>query len=112
MRCLWGRYGISTNNGIDSFHLSQNYPNPFNPSTTISFDIPGTVGAKQVVSLAIYDLRGRRIRTLINSELEPGSYKLHWDGRSDRGERVASGIYLYALKAGDKSFIRKMTMLK
>jgi len=95
-----------------SFHLSQNYPNPFNPSTTILFDIPGTVGAKQAVSLAIYDLRGRRIRTLINSELEPGSHKLHWDGRSDRGERVASGVYLYTLKAGDKRFIRKMTMLK
>jgi hypothetical protein len=92
--------------------LSQNYPNPFNPSTTISFDIPGTAGNKQSVSLTVYDIRGRRVKMLIDSELDPGSYKIHWDGRNDRGVTVSSGIYLYTLKAGDETFTRKMTILK
>ncbi len=94
------------------FALNQNYPNPFNPSTTIAFDIPGNAGSKQRVILTIYDLRGRRVRTLVDSELEPGTHNIHWDGRNDRGEPVASGIYLYTLKAGEKEFTRKMTVLK
>jgi flagellar hook assembly protein FlgD len=94
-----------------AFALRQNYPNPFNPSTTISFDVAGT-DTKQPVTLSIYDVRGRRVRRLINSELDPGSHKIHWDGRNDRGQSVASGIYLYTLKAGEERFTRKMTILK
>jgi hypothetical protein len=92
--------------------LSQNYPNPFNPSTTIAFDIPGTPGEKQHVEVTVYDIRGRRVSALIKSELEPGSYKLHWDGRDDRGSKVSSGIYLYTLRAGERIFTRKMTVIK
>jgi hypothetical protein len=95
-----------------SLILSQNYPNPFNPSTTISFDIPENAGAKKPVSLTIYDIRGRRVQTLIDSDLELGNHKIHWDGRNDRGELVASGIYLYRLKAGSEIYTRKMTILK
>jgi len=95
-----------------SYFLSQNYPNPFNPSTTIAFDIPETVGTKQPVILTIYDIRGRRVRTLIDSDLQPGSYTIHWDGRNDGEEKVASGIYLYTLRAGEERFTRKMTVLK
>jgi hypothetical protein len=94
------------------FSLGQNYPNPFNPSTTIAFDLPGTVGNKQHASLVIYDIRGRRVRTLIDSDLEPGGHKIHWDGRDDRGHSIASGIYLYSLRAGDGKVTRKMTVLK
>jgi hypothetical protein len=112
-----GMVGITDNNPPSlelprSWALAQNYPNPFNPSTTIAFDIPQTDGTAQSVSLAIYNLRGRRVRTLVNSELEPGTHKIHWDGRDDRGESVASGIYLYTLKAGEEIFTRKMTILK
>jgi hypothetical protein len=95
-----------------AFSLSQNYPNPFNPSTTIAFDIPGVSGEKQHVEVTVYDIRGRRVRTLIDSDLEPGSHKLHWNGRNDRGESVPSGIYLYALRAGGEVYTRKMMVLK
>jgi hypothetical protein len=92
--------------------LNQNVPNPFNPSTTISFDIPGTVGTKQAVNLTVYDLRGRRVRTLMDVEVDPGSHEIHWDGRNDRSEAVSSGIYLYTLISGGEAFTRKMTVLK
>jgi hypothetical protein len=91
--------------------LSQNYPNPFNPSTTITFDVAST-DTKQPVSLSIYDVRGRCVKTLINSGLDPGSHKIHWDGRDERGQSVSSGIYLYTLKAGEERFTHKMTVLK
>ncbi len=112
-----GMVGITDNNPPSlepprSWALAQNYPNPFNPSTTISFDIPGDADATRPVSLIVYDLRGRRVRTLVDSELEPGTHKIHWDGRNDRGKSVTSGIYLYTLKAGEKKFTRKMTILK
>ncbi len=94
------------------YDLSQNYPNPFNPSTTISFDLSATMGVNQPVNLTVYDIRGRHVRTLIDSELGPGSHKIHWDGRNDRGEMVSSGIYLYTLRAGEERFTRKMTVLK
>jgi hypothetical protein len=113
----FGHVGINTNDPIETnipktFSLSQNYPNPFNPSTTIAFDIPGTPDNKQPVSLTIYDLRGRRVRELLNSDFEPGTHKVHWDGKNDRGESVASGIYLYRLKAGDETCTRKMMVLE
>jgi hypothetical protein len=95
-----------------SLALAQNHPNPFNPSTTISFEIPGTPGTKQGVNLAVYDLRGRRIRTLVDSALEPGSHRIHWDGRNDRGEPAPSGIFLYRLKSGGVDHTRKMVLLK
>jgi hypothetical protein len=95
-----------------TYDLFQNYPNPFNPSTTIAFDVPDAVESRQSVSLTVYDIRGRFVRTLIDSDLEPGSHKIHWNGQNDRGESVASGIYLYTLKAGEERFTRKMTVLK
>jgi hypothetical protein len=97
---------------LKAFSLSQNYPNPFNPSTVIAFDIPGTIGSKQPVSLTIYDIRGRLVKPLIGLELQPGTHKIHWNGRNDRGESVASGIYLYTLRAGEERFTRKMTVHK
>jgi predicted outer membrane repeat protein len=95
-----------------AFNLYQNYPNPFNPSTTIALDITGNAGIQQPMTLTIYDIRGRRVRTLIDTELVPGSYEIHWNGRNDRGVAVSSGIYLYTLKASEERFIRKMTVLK
>lgn len=94
------------------YSLSQNYPNPFNPSTTIAFEIPGNPEAHPITRLTIYDVRGRRVRNLIDSSFEPGRYEVNWDGRDDRGQSVASGIYLYTLKAGGETLTRKMTVLK
>jgi flagellar hook assembly protein FlgD len=80
--------------------------------STIAFDVPGTPGEKEHVEVTVYDIRLRRVSTLIESELEPGSYKLQWNGRDDRGARVSSGIYLYTLRAGERTFTRKMTVVK
>jgi hypothetical protein len=95
-----------------AFSLSQNYPNPFNPSTSISFEVPGTVGSAQRVSLVVYDIRGRRARALIESSLAPGTHQVYWDGRDDQGSHVTSGIYLYVLRAGGETLTRKMIALE
>jgi parallel beta-helix repeat protein/predicted outer membrane repeat protein len=104
---------IEKNNRIPlHFSLAQNYPNPFNPTTTISFDIPGDNARKQYVSMKIFDLRGRHVRTLLDSTLEPGNHRLVWDGRNGQGEYVSSGIYLYTLRSEDKTYTRKMVISK
>jgi hypothetical protein len=95
-----------------SLALGQNYPNPFNPSTTITFDLPGRPGDRRPVTLVIFDLRGRRVRSLVDADLDPGRHRIHWDGRDDRGESVASGLFLYTLRAGDETFTRKMMVSK
>jgi parallel beta-helix repeat protein len=92
--------------------LSQNFPNPFNPSTTISFTIPGTTSERQPVDLIIYDIRGRRVRTLIDSDLEPGIHTITWNGRDEPGGVVSSGMYLYTLKTRKEIVTRKMMVLK
>jgi len=93
-----------------AFSLSQNYPNPFNPSTTIDYSIPE--GEAEQVQLLIYDLRGRLIRSLINEEKSPGSYSVHWDGRSNEGREIGSGVYLYRIEAGSFVSIKKMIITR
>jgi hypothetical protein len=95
-----------------TFGLHQNFPNPFNPSTTISFDVPGISGEKRHASLAIYDLRGRRVRVLIDGILDGGNHKVVWDGRDNQGEQIASGVYLFRLRINDWISTRKMTILR
>lgn len=90
------------------FALEQNRPNPFNPSTQIDFSIP--VAGR--VQLRIYDVRGRLVRTLVDRDYEAGSWTVQWDGRDARGSRVASGAYLYELRAEDRRQVRKMGLLK
>lgn len=88
--------------------LAQNVPNPFNPGTEISF----TVAEKGPVDLAVYDLRGRRLRTLVSESRPVGKQTVTWDGRDDDGQRVPSGIYIYKYAAGGRVIARKMTLLK
>jgi len=71
------------------FRLYPNYPNPFNPITTISYDLP----EDGFVELSVYNMRGEKVATLIKGNQEVGSYRLNWDGTSQSGEMVASGIY-------------------
>jgi len=97
------------------FALNQNYPNPFNPSTSIQFAIPaeqGEAGAGERVTLKVYNLRGQLVAELLDEELPPGIYTIHWDGRDKMGTGVSSGIYLYKLMWGDRSSTRKMVVLK
>jgi hypothetical protein len=92
--------------------LAQNYPNPFNPSTTIGFDLPGAAGIRQPVVLTVYDLRGRKVKTLVSGAREPGRHRIHWDGKNDAGAAVSSGIYLYTLHAEGISLTKKMVLLE
>jgi hypothetical protein len=92
----------------EKFSLSQNYPKPFNPATVISFDIPSDVrGQTSDVKLVIYDGLGREVRTLVNSNLSPGSYKVDFDGSN-----LASGVYFYKLEAGSFVETKRMMLLK
>ncbi len=93
----------------DDYKLEQNYPNPFNPATTITFTLP----LDKEISLTVYDVLGREVKTLINNkEMKAGTHKVEWDGTDNFGNKVASGNYLYTLKFGNFSKTMKMTLLK
>ncbi|HEX6790585.1 MAG TPA: C25 family cysteine peptidase [Candidatus Krumholzibacteria bacterium] len=89
--------------------LEQNYPNPFNPVTRIPYEIDGAPGR---VTLAVYDVTGARVRTLVDRVLKPGIYSEVWDGRNERGETVSSGVYFYRLSTPSRALTRKMILLK
>jgi len=91
-----------------TIELHQNYPNPFNPTTTIGYQ----VSANSFVKLKIYDLLGREIKTLVNKQQTAGSYKITWNGLDAFGSKVASGIYVYELRADLNVFKKKMILLK
>lgn len=91
-----------------SFILGQNYPNPFNPSTTVSYQLPRA----EKVEIIIYDLAGRHVRELVNETKNAGSYTVLWDGKNGIGQPVASGLYIYQIRAGQFSHTRKMLLLK
>jgi len=92
--------------------LYSNYPNPFNPSTTIRFDLPATSAGFYEVRMDVYDIRGSRVRTLLNGKFAPGSYALEWDGAGERGNPVPSGIYIYSLRANDQQFAKRMILVR
>jgi len=88
--------------------LHQNVPNPFNPSTTISF----TLAERAEVTLAIYDVKGRLVNTLVDGMVGEGYQERIWDGKDASGNPVGSGVYFYRLTAGDKTLTKKMVLLK
>ncbi|NQV30019.1 MAG: T9SS type A sorting domain-containing protein [Candidatus Marinimicrobia bacterium] len=90
--------------------LSQNYPNPFNPSTTIDFDIGFLDGLNQDVEFSIYNIRGQEVKTLMETQLQPGSYSVSWNGLDDQGKQVSSGIYFARLMTG-KGYVKTVKML-
>jgi hypothetical protein len=90
------------------FALEQNKPNPFNPATEIRYHLP----AAGEVTLKIYDVRGREVRSLVEGPQTAGSHVVRWDGRGNDGDRVSSGIYVYRMLAGEQVLQRKMTLLK
>jgi serine protease AprX len=106
------------------FSLDQNYPNPFNPATSIHYAVGGlqriaadggqrTAGGSFThTTLIIYNVLGQTVRTLVEEPKEPGEYEVIWDGKDDRGEEVASGIYFYQLVTENNRITRKMVLLK
>ncbi len=91
-----------------TFALNQNYPNPFNPATTIAFDLP----LSSRVTLEVFDITGRLVRTLVDGQMPAGRHRVIWDGRGEAGQPVASGVYLYRLQAGDFVQTRKMVLMQ
>lgn len=92
--------------------LYQNHPNPFNPSTTIPFTVPGGAGSKKYVHLAVYDVKGTLVRTLVSDVFTGGRHEATWDGRNRRGVHVASGIYFAKLSLEGFKATRKLVLLR
>jgi hypothetical protein len=96
-----------------ALRLLANVPNPFNPATRISFEIPEAArSADQSVRLQIFDVQGRRVRTLIARPLHAGGHEVVWQGRDDSGAAVASGVYIARLQYAGRSVRRKMMLLR
>jgi hypothetical protein len=91
-----------------TYRLGQNTPNPFNPRTTIEY----SVADKVPVSIVVYDVAGRVVRTLVNEPRDPGEYTVLWDGRNDDNEALASGVYFIRYIAGTHAFWRKAALLR
>ena len=91
-----------------TFALHANYPNPFNPTTTISYDLP----ERAQVTLDIYDILGKQIKTLVNQSQDAGNKIAMWNGTDNLGRQVSAGVYLYQIQAGEFSQTRKMLLLK
>jgi len=92
--------------------LLQNYPNPFNPTTFISFEIPAHGGKSQHVRLGIFDVKGRKVATLVDVDRQAGFYTELWNGVDDRDQAVASGVYFYRLEVGDMAVVKRMTLTR
>lgn len=101
--------GIADADVPTRFGLYQNAPNPFNPTTKIVYDVP--IGGGHV-RIDIFDVRGRRVRTLVNKFQDIGSRSVTWDGASENGQGVASGVYFYRLTAPGFTKTLKMTLLQ
>ncbi len=90
------------------FSLNANYPNPFNANTTISYALPKDAQTQ----LAVYNIRGQKVKTLVDQYQTAGVYSITWDGKDESGKTVASGIYFYRLRADKLVLTNRMTLLK
>ncbi len=91
-----------------AYKLEQNFPNPFNPQTTINYQIKEPAD----VSIQIYNMRGQRVRNLVQQKMKAGFYSSVWDGRNDQGLQLSSGVYIYRIQANDFTYTRKMQLMK
>jgi hypothetical protein len=91
-----------------SFALAQNYPNPFNPSTEIAFSLP----VASQVELAVYNVLGQKVNTLVDGDMPAGDHTVTWDGRNSDGSSVSSGVYFYRIQTNNFVDTKKMMMLK
>ena len=95
-------------NVLSSFVLRQNYPNPFNPSTTIQYDIPHA----GEITIAIYDIQGRLVRSLASLTQQAGTHSAIWDGHNDSGVNVSSGNYFCRVDFNHSFLVKKLLLLK
>ncbi|MFC1550851.1 lamin tail domain-containing protein, partial [Candidatus Neomarinimicrobiota bacterium] len=92
----------------DNYSINQNYPNPFNPTTTIQYNLPET----NFVSIIVYDMLGRQIKTLVNKQVSAGYHSVKWGATDDQGRKVSTGMYIYSIKVGSFVQTRKMVIMK
>ncbi len=92
----------------NTFTLHQNHPNPFNSGTVIRFALPQA----EEVELSVFNLAGQKVATLVQGVRQMGSYAIHWDGKGDAGKALATGIYLYQLKTGERVETKKLMLLR
>ena len=90
------------------YALHQNYPNPFNPETNIQFDI----AENSVVKVSVYDLVGKKVATLLNKNLDIGSYNIKWRGLDDKGSPLPSGMYFYEMRTENFRSMKKLIFVK
>ena len=88
--------------------ISQNYPNPFNPETRFQYNMP----VDGVVSIKVYDILGKKVKTLVNQWKSAGIHNEIWSGQNDNNQMVSSGVYFYQVKVGDEQITKKMILSK
>ncbi|MFA6470333.1 MAG: T9SS type A sorting domain-containing protein [Bacteroidota bacterium] len=93
---------------LTDFTLEQNFPNPFNPTTTIKYTLP----TGSFVTIAVYNVLGQKVKTLISESRDKGSYQVFWDGTDDANNSVAGGIYFYRLETNELRITKRMLLLK
>ena len=112
MVALYNQHGIVENTSIPDVEISSilyaNYPNPFNPQTKISFSLVKAGEAE----LTVYNIKGQKVKTLVNDYIEAGEHSVIWNGKDNDGKDVSSGVYFYRLKTFDTVQHRKMLLLK
>jgi len=113
-RIVVGHEDFISNNDLgfsgvpEAFSLSQNYPNPFNPETHMDYEIP----LESEVNISVYNLRGQKVQVLFNGKQSAGRYSVSWNGRSESGLSVASGVYLVRIQANEFVSVKKMALTK
>ena len=110
------KYDIIENSGIEENNIDtheypiqiRTYPNPFNPTTTINYQLP----EENPVELTIYNIKGQKVKTLVNEVLPVGEHSAIWNGKDSNGNQVSSGVYFYKMKAEKYSSTKKMILMK
>jgi len=105
--CVTLSLGSNSSIPVD-YSLSQNYPNPFNPLTRIAYSLP----KESIVNVYIYDVKGFKVKSLVNKNMSTGNHSFVWDSTNDRGDIVSTGIYFFTLQTSEFTSTRKMLFLK
>ena len=101
-------FSMDSNTIPNSYRLYPAYPNPFNPETTIRYDLP----EQTFVGITIYDVLGRKVRTIVNEQQDSGQRSIIWNAKDKNGQPVSAGIYLYQIQAGDFVQTKKLILIK
>ena len=105
--CVTLSLGSNSSIPVD-YSLSQNYPNPFNPLTRIAYSLP----KESIISVYICDVKGFKVKSLVNKNMNAGNHSFVWDSTNDRGDIVSTGIYFFTLQTSEFTSTRKMLFLK